>query len=353
MSSNSAIAAAPRPHWPQRHRTARVVSQGRRCRCHLAPAVQWDQRDTHPQEQAVLLPPGADSASTRMQPLTASTWPRAATPARSCFGGLIRSLPDSLPRVVARYRPASKCFFRADAGTTSPTGRSITSPCPSSQRYAFVIGVDTHAATHSLALVTAGTGAVVDRAVLPNTPPGLDSARDWITRRIDGRPRHWSSSKVSVPTAPGWRGEDVVDHGVFAGKPPECSQRAHVDAPVRQVQIVTHVDALHASPHDMVGQRWRPCRWRSDRPNRTSRFSTPSRPARAPSTADREASVTIPTHPPLWRSLLASCPPQRASQSTPRSSATNCPERFIGIPPAENEKVVMATSHLQPRRRTR
>jgi hypothetical protein len=28
----------------------------------------------------------------------------AATPARSCFGGLIRSLPNSLPRVVAYYR---------------------------------------------------------------------------------------------------------------------------------------------------------------------------------------------------------------------------------------------------------
>lgn len=44
-----------------------------------------------------------------------SAWPRTAAPARSCFGGLIRSLPDSLPRVVARYRPASKCSFRADA----------------------------------------------------------------------------------------------------------------------------------------------------------------------------------------------------------------------------------------------
>jgi len=40
-----------------------------------------------------------------------SIWPRAAAPARSCFGGLIRSLPDSLPRVVARYRPASKLLF--------------------------------------------------------------------------------------------------------------------------------------------------------------------------------------------------------------------------------------------------
>lgn len=52
------------------------------------------------------------------------------------------------------------------------------------EEYAFVIGVDTHAATHSLALVTATTGAVVDQAVFPNTPPGLGRALSWITHRI-------------------------------------------------------------------------------------------------------------------------------------------------------------------------
>ena len=52
------------------------------------------------------------------------------------------------------------------------------------EQYTFVIGVDTHAATHSLALVSASTGAVVDQAVFPNTPPGLDRALTWITHRI-------------------------------------------------------------------------------------------------------------------------------------------------------------------------
>ena len=33
------------------------------------------------------------------------------------------------------------------------------------EQYTFVIGVDTHAATHSLALVNASTGAVVDQSV--------------------------------------------------------------------------------------------------------------------------------------------------------------------------------------------
>jgi transposase len=53
------------------------------------------------------------------------------------------------------------------------------------EEYMFVIGVDTHAATHSLALVTGATGAVVDQSVFPNTPPGLDRALTWITHRID------------------------------------------------------------------------------------------------------------------------------------------------------------------------
>jgi transposase len=56
-----------------------------------------------------------------------------------------------------------------------------------SEQYMFVIGVDTHAATHSLTLVAAATGAVVDQAVFPNTAPGLDRALTWIIGRIDGQ----------------------------------------------------------------------------------------------------------------------------------------------------------------------
>jgi transposase len=56
------------------------------------------------------------------------------------------------------------------------------------EEYTFVIGVDTHAATHSLALVTAATGAIVDQAVFANTPPRLDRALTWITHRIGGQP---------------------------------------------------------------------------------------------------------------------------------------------------------------------
>jgi transposase len=51
------------------------------------------------------------------------------------------------------------------------------------EQYTFVIGADTHAATHSLALVTAATGAVIDQSVFPNTAPGLDRALTWIAHR--------------------------------------------------------------------------------------------------------------------------------------------------------------------------
>ena len=45
------------------------------------------------------------------------------------------------------------------------------------EEYALVIGVDTHAATHSLALFTAATGGKVKNEVFPNSSAGLDRAR--------------------------------------------------------------------------------------------------------------------------------------------------------------------------------
>jgi transposase len=52
--------------------------------------------------------------------------------------------------------------------------------------YRYVVGVDTHAATHSYAIVAAPNGALVDQATFPTTPAGLRRARDWIGRRTDG-----------------------------------------------------------------------------------------------------------------------------------------------------------------------
>ena len=52
--------------------------------------------------------------------------------------------------------------------------------------YRFVVGVDTHAATHSFAIVAAPNGALVDQASFPTTLAGLRRARDWIARRTNG-----------------------------------------------------------------------------------------------------------------------------------------------------------------------
>lgn len=52
--------------------------------------------------------------------------------------------------------------------------------------YRYVVGVDTHAATHSYAIVRAPNGALIDQATFPTTPAGLRRARDWIGRRTGG-----------------------------------------------------------------------------------------------------------------------------------------------------------------------
>lgn len=79
------------------------------------------------------------------------------------------------------------------------------------EEYAFVIGIDTHAATHALALVTAATGGIVKEAVFPNSPAGLDRALTWITGKIDGR------SALIVIEGVGSYGAGLAERAVAAG----------------------------------------------------------------------------------------------------------------------------------------
>lgn len=51
--------------------------------------------------------------------------------------------------------------------------------------YPFVIGVDTHAKTHTYAIITAH-GSHVDTQAFPNTAPGRSRAISWARRRTDG-----------------------------------------------------------------------------------------------------------------------------------------------------------------------
>lgn len=50
----------------------------------------------------------------------------------------------------------------------------------------YVIGVDTHAATHTYAVLAGATGAVEDVATFPATRAGMDRALAWIGRRSGG-----------------------------------------------------------------------------------------------------------------------------------------------------------------------
>jgi transposase len=52
------------------------------------------------------------------------------------------------------------------------------------EQYAFVIGVDTHAAPHAFALVAGPTGAVLDRGEFSTSAAGLIRALNWLDQRV-------------------------------------------------------------------------------------------------------------------------------------------------------------------------
>ncbi len=56
-----------------------------------------------------------------------------------------------------------------------------------SEQYEYVIGVDTHAATHTFALVVAATGALLAHAEFPTSPAGLSRAQSWLQQRVSDR----------------------------------------------------------------------------------------------------------------------------------------------------------------------
>lgn len=51
--------------------------------------------------------------------------------------------------------------------------------------FRFVVGVDTHAATHSYAIIECPTGRIIDQATFPTTTAGLSRAQTWIGRRTN------------------------------------------------------------------------------------------------------------------------------------------------------------------------
>jgi transposase len=55
------------------------------------------------------------------------------------------------------------------------------------EQYGHVIGVDTHARTHTYAILDAGTGRTADSATFPTTGAGLSRAVAWFRRRTTGK----------------------------------------------------------------------------------------------------------------------------------------------------------------------
>lgn len=56
-----------------------------------------------------------------------------------------------------------------------------------SEQYEFFVGVHTHAATHTFALVAAATGALLTHAEFPTSPAGLSRAHSWLQQRVGER----------------------------------------------------------------------------------------------------------------------------------------------------------------------
>lgn len=52
--------------------------------------------------------------------------------------------------------------------------------------YAYGVGIDTHAATHTYAVIEAATGAAIDTATFPTSAAGITRATTWIARRTHG-----------------------------------------------------------------------------------------------------------------------------------------------------------------------
>ncbi|MGA8993553.1 MAG: transposase [Nocardioidaceae bacterium] len=130
----------------------------------------------------------------------------------------------------------------------SVTNKSATvAPVTVSQSYRFVVGVDTHAATHSYAVLDAA-GAVVGEQTFPTTTAGIGRALEWIARRTQGE----LDSVVVAAEGTGSYG------AVLAERLAEVGYRV-VEAPTpRRERGRGKTDAMARAPQH--ARPW-PCRW--------------------------------------------------------------------------------------------
>ena len=112
--------------------------------------------------------------------------------------GLIRSLSD-------HGRDSLQVCRRTSWADTSPSRWPRGDPPVRTvaEEYARVVGVDTHAATHTMTLLIGATGAVVEHRTFPTSAAGLRRALTWIRNRTHDQPV-WSWPKAPVPMGRGW-----------------------------------------------------------------------------------------------------------------------------------------------------
>src|SRR5688500_9807937 len=83
---------------------------------------------------------------------------------------------------MCRWRSAGRCPpFRLDQ-SGGPAEMAIVA-----DMFDHVVGVDTHARTHTYCVVHCRTGAVLDSATFPASTSGCQRALTWIRRRAAGR----------------------------------------------------------------------------------------------------------------------------------------------------------------------
>jgi transposase len=93
------------------------------------------------------------------------------------------------------------------------------------ERYDHVGGVDTHARTHTYAVVAARTGALIETATFPTSAAAIERALAWMTRKTAGEvlvaaegTASYGARMTSIMTASGWTVREV--------KPPRRRTRA-------------------------------------------------------------------------------------------------------------------------------
>lgn len=90
----------------------------------------------------------------------------------------------------------------------------------------YVIGVDSHARSHTLAVLACPTGQVLDQATFPATTAGLNRAITWVARRTgDDMQSLWVIEGIGSYGARLARA--ATDHGYTVAEAPRMNARAH------------------------------------------------------------------------------------------------------------------------------